>query len=155
VKSRTSGRKAGRPPDTSQPLHRFKAELFKTLGHPLRIRILEILRTGEVSVRDLLRELEVEPSTASQQLGLLRARGIVESRRSGAAVLYRVRDHLTIELLDAGRRLFAKQVQGLQQLLEAQEREEEVHAGRARRGTKPRRRLVMRRGPRNASDRGR
>ena len=136
-----SGRTVRRTPDTSQPLHRFKAELFKTLGHPLRIRILEILRTGEVSVRDLLRELEVEPSTASQQLGLLRARGIVESRRSGAAVLYRVRDHLTIELLDAGRRLFAKQVRGLQQLLEAQEREEGAHVARARRATKSQRRI--------------
>jgi ArsR family transcriptional regulator len=139
VKSRTSARATGRPPDTSQPLHRFKAELFKTLGHPLRIRILEILRTGEVSVSDLLHELEVEPSTASQQLGLLRARGIVESRRSGAAVLYRIRDNLTIELLDAGRRLFAKQVQGLQRLLEAQEREEDTHAARTRRATKSRR----------------
>ncbi len=137
MKSRTRGRPAVRARDTSQPLHRFKAELFKTLGHPLRIQILEILRSGEASVRDLLRELEVEPSTASQQLGVLRARGIVESRRSGAAVLYRLRDHLTIELLDVGRRVFANQVHDLQHLLDAQEPDENAHASRSRPATKP------------------
>ena len=108
----------------NQPLHRFKAELFKTLGHPLRIRILELLRNGEVSVRDLLRELEVEASTASQQFGILRSRGIVESRRSGGTVYYRIRDPLITELLDVGRRDFGKHVLDLQHLLEAQEREE-------------------------------
>ena len=118
---------AVRAHDTSQLLHRFKAELFKTLGHPLRIQILEILRSGEASVRDLLRELGVEPSTASQQLGVLRARGIVESRRSGATVLYRLRDPLMVELLDVGRRVFANQVLDLQHLLDVQEREEDAH----------------------------
>jgi ArsR family transcriptional regulator len=140
MKSHTRGRPAVGARDTSQPLHRFKAELFKTLGHPLRIQILEILRSGEVSVRDLLRELEVEPSTASQQLGVLRARGIVESRRTGAAVLYRVRDHRMIELLDVGRRVFANQVHDMQHLLDAQEREEDAHASRSRPATKPKRR---------------
>src|SRR5713101_7257219 len=104
----------------SQPLHRFKAELFKTLGHPLRIRVLELLRDGEVSVRDLLRELEVEASTASQQFRILRSRGIVDSRRSDGTVYYRIRDPLIIELLDVGRRVFGKHVLDLQHLLEAQ-----------------------------------
>lgn len=105
-----------------QPLHRFKAELFKALGHPLRLRILELLGDGEMSVRDLLRELRVEPSTASQQLGILRAQGIVESRRSGATVVYRMRDPLVAELLDVGRRVFAKQLTDMQHLLDADDR---------------------------------
>lgn len=108
----------------SQPLHRFKAELFKTLGHPLRIRMLELLRTGEVSVRDLLRELDVEPSTASQQLGVLRTGGIVDSRRADGTVYYRLRDPLVAELLDVGRRVFGKQVLDLQHVLAAQKRSE-------------------------------
>ncbi len=140
MKSHTQGRRAVRARDTSQPLHRFKADLFKTLGHPLRIQILEILRSGEVSVRDLLRELEVEPSTASQQLGVLRARGIVESRRTGAAVLYRVRDHRMIELLDVGRRVFANQVLDMQHLLDAQNREDDAHTSRRLPATKLKRR---------------
>ena len=108
----------------AEPLHRFKSELFKTLGHPLRIHIVELLRGGEVSVRDLLRELDVEPSTASQQLGVLRTGGIVDSRRGDGTVYYRLRDPLVSELLDVGRRVFGKQVLDLQHVLAAQERVE-------------------------------
>ena len=129
----------------SQPLHRFKAELFKTLGHPLRIRILELLRNGEVSVRELLRELKVEASTASQQFGILRARGLVESRRSEGTVYYRIRDPLISELLDVGRRVFGKQVLDLQQMLEAQERAEGgTRTRRTRRAVHPRRAVTRR-----------
>jgi len=114
----------------AEPLHRFKAELFKTLGHPLRIQILELLRGGEVSVRDLLRELDVEASTASQQLGVLRTGGIVDSRRADGTVYYRLRDPLVAELLEVGRRVFGKQVLDLQHVLAAQKRTEVK--GRAR-----------------------
>lgn len=110
----------------NQPLHRFKAELYKALGHPLRIRILELLRPGEVSVADLLQQLEVEPSTASQHLAVLRSRGIVDSRREASTVYYKVRDPLMFELLDAGRRIFNKHVVELQGLLAAQEREDRL-----------------------------
>jgi DNA-binding transcriptional ArsR family regulator len=108
----------------AEPLHRFKSELFKTLGHPLRIHIVELLRDGEVSVRDLLRELDVEPSRASQQLGVLRTGGVVESRRADGTVYYWLRDPLVSELLDVGRRVFGKQVLDLQDMLSAQKRAE-------------------------------
>ncbi len=114
----------------NQPLHRFKAELFKTLGHPLRIRILELLRNGELSVRDLLRQLGSEPPAVSQQLGVLRTRGIVESRRGDGTVYYRIRDPLITQLLDVGRAVFGKQVLDLQSMLKAQEREDSARAGR-------------------------
>ena len=112
----------------NQPLHRFKAELFKTLGHPLRIRILELLRGGEVSVRDLLRQLAAEPPAVSQQLGVLRARGIVESRRADGTVYYRIRDPLVTQLLDVGREVFGTQLLDLQSMLAAQEREDQASA---------------------------
>jgi len=108
----------------NQPLHRFKAELFKALGHPLRIKILELLRAGDLTVAELLRQLEVEPSTASQQLALLRARGIVDGRREGTTVRYSLRDPLVGELVDVARRMFDNHVLDLQQLLEAQRRED-------------------------------
>lgn len=120
----------------AEPLHRFKSELFKTLAHPMRIHILELLRGGEVSVRDLLRELDVEPSTASQQLGVLRTGGIVDSRRADGTVYYRLRDPLVAELLEVGRRVFGNQVLDLQHVLAAQKRVE----GRGRTG--PARRLT-------------
>lgn len=122
-----------------QPLHRFKAELFKSLAHPLRIRILELLRGGEVSVRVLLRELDVEASTASQQLGVLRSGGIVDSRRGDGTVYYRLRDPLIADLLDVGRRVFGKQVLDLQHVLAAQERAEGARRRQVRRVTSPRR----------------
>jgi DNA-binding transcriptional ArsR family regulator len=129
----------------AEPLHRFKSELFKTLGHPLRIHILELLRGGEVSVRDLLRELEVEPSTASQQLGVLRTGGIVDSRRGDGTVYYRLRDPLVSELLDVGRRVFGKQVLDLQHVLAAQKRVEGQGRARAPRPVTRRRRAVGKR----------
>jgi DNA-binding transcriptional ArsR family regulator len=118
----------------AEPLHRFKSELFKTLGHPLRIHILELLRGGELSVRDLLRELDVEPSTASQQLAVLRSGGVVDSRRADGTVYYRLRDPLVAELLDVGRRVFGKQVLGLQNVLAAQKRAEGHGRSRPARG---------------------
>lgn len=122
--TRKDGNSIMLPQRMAEPLHRFKSELFKTLGHPLRIHIVELLRNGEVSVRDLLRELDVEPSRASQQLGVLRTGGIVESRRADGTVYYRLRDPIVSELLDVGRQVFGKQVLDLQGVLSAQKRVE-------------------------------
>lgn len=110
----------------TEPLHSFKAELFKALGHPLRIRILELLRGREASVRELLRELDAEPPAVSQQLGILRARGIVESRRADGTVYYRIKDPLISRLLDVGREVFGKQVGDMRSMLSAQLREDRV-----------------------------
>ena len=110
----------------NQPLHRFKAELFKALGHPLRIKIVETLRSGEVSVAELLRRLDVEPATASQQLGVLRSRGLVDSRREGTTVYYRLRDPLVLDLLKVARAMSAKHLVNVQELLAAEMREEGI-----------------------------
>ncbi|MHB8533731.1 MAG: ArsR/SmtB family transcription factor, partial [Solirubrobacteraceae bacterium] len=88
------------------------------------------------------RQLAVEPPAVSQQLGVLRTRGIVESRRADGTVYYRIRDPLIAQLLDVGREVFGKQLLDLQSMLKAQEREDEVsvdratrrHAGRQRTG---------------------
>lgn len=70
------------------PLHEAKAELFRTLGHPVRIRVLELLCEREHAVHELLASIGVEPSTLSQQLGVLRRAGIVRQRRVGGEVRY-------------------------------------------------------------------
>ena len=95
-------------------LQQFKAELFKALGHPVRIRILEHLRTGERTVSELQALLEIESSTVSQQLALLRSRSIVVGRKQGNSVYYTVTDPLIFELLDVARRIFANHVVDLQ-----------------------------------------
>jgi DNA-binding transcriptional ArsR family regulator len=90
----------------NQPLSRFKAEFFKALGHPLRIVLLESLRTGEKSVNELQTVLGIDQSSVSRQLAILRTRNIVEDRKEGTTVYYRVRDPVVFQLLDVAREIF-------------------------------------------------
>lgn len=101
-----------------QPLHRFKAEFFRSLGHPARLRILELLRSGERSVSELQAELEIEASSVSQQLAVLRAKNIVATRRAGTSVFYSVRDPQVFQLLDVARDIFNNHLIDLQAMLE-------------------------------------
>jgi ArsR family transcriptional regulator len=103
----------------NDPLRLFKAELFKALGHPVRLRIVDLLREGERSVSDLQASMELEGSAVSQHLMILRARQIVEPRRDGANVYYRVRHPAIFTMLDAGREVFADRLAELRASLDA------------------------------------
>jgi len=92
-------------------LRNFKAEFFKALSHPARIKVLELLRAGELSVTDLQDRLGIESSSVFQQLSVLRHKNIVESRKAGTTVYYRVHDPEILELLDVARRIFNNQLQ--------------------------------------------
>jgi ArsR family transcriptional regulator len=92
----------------------LKAELFKALAHPDRVRILQLLRREHRTVTELQRELGLDQSSVSQQLSVLRARRIVDGHREGRAVLYSVREPEVFVLLDAARRLFEHQLTDLQ-----------------------------------------
>ncbi|MCY0899697.1 MAG: metalloregulator ArsR/SmtB family transcription factor [Firmicutes bacterium] len=100
-------------------LQEFKAELFKTLGHPVRIRILELLGTGEKTVSELQAALEIEASSVSQQLSVMRSRQLVDARKQGTNVLYAVRDPLLLELLAVARQIFEHQVAQMTSLLDS------------------------------------
>lgn len=102
-------------------LQSFKAELFKALSHPTRIRILELLRGGERAVSQLQLELGAEGSTISQQLAILRMKNLVDTRRAGNAIYYRLRDPQIGDLLDAARRIFEAHVIQLQSMTSAEE----------------------------------
>jgi ArsR family transcriptional regulator len=65
----------------SAPLYQLKAEFFKTLGHPVRIRVLELLSEREHAVSELLTAIEIEPANLSQQLAVLRRAGLVTTRK--------------------------------------------------------------------------
>ncbi len=93
-------------PDDAERLRQFKAEFFKALAHPLRIRILELLRSGPLSVTQIQEATGAPPSSVSQQLAILRGRGIVKTERRGTTVIYEVADTELFELLDVVRRLF-------------------------------------------------
>lgn len=83
----------------------LKAEFFKALGHPLRVRVLELLSEEEMSVAALLARLHVEQSNLSQQLSNLRRAGFVVSRREGANVIYGLADERIAELFAVARQL--------------------------------------------------
>src|SRR5258708_28363196 len=72
----------------TRPIYQVKAQFFKTLGHPARIRVLEVLRDGECSVGELIPAVGIEPSHLSQQLGILRRANILPVRKQGATPPY-------------------------------------------------------------------
>jgi ArsR family transcriptional regulator len=100
-------------------LQGFKAELFKGLGHPVRIRILELLRSGERTVSELQSSLQIEPSSVSQQLAVLRARQLVSGRKEGTSVYYAVTDPAVFDLLDIARAMFDRQLITLQAMADS------------------------------------
>ena len=96
----------------------FKAEFFKALSHPARIKILELLRGGELSVTELQERLGIDSSSVSQNLAILRHKSIVDSRKAGTTVYYWVRDSAVFDLLDAARRIFNNQLLDTRSTLE-------------------------------------
>jgi ArsR family transcriptional regulator len=93
-------------PDDAERLRQFKAEFFKALGHPLRIRILELLRSGPLSVTQIQEATGAPASSVSQQLAVLRSRNIVTTERRGTTIIYEASDTELFELLDVARRIF-------------------------------------------------
>jgi len=92
--------------EDEERLRRFKAEFFRALAHPLRIRILELLRGGPLSVTQIQEATGAPGSSVSQQLAVLRGRSILASERRGTTIIYRVPDPELFELLDVARRIF-------------------------------------------------
>ncbi|KAA6215923.1 ArsR/SmtB family transcription factor [Streptomyces filamentosus] len=99
------------------PLYQAKAEFFRMLGHPVRIRVLELLQGGPRPVRELLKDIEIEPSSLSQQLAVLRRSGIVVSIRDGSTVSYALAGGDVADLLKAARRILTELLAGQSELL--------------------------------------
>ncbi len=98
-------------------LHQVKADFFRTLGHPARVRIVELLREGELSVGELQAELGIDSSGTSQHLAAMRRQGLLESRRAGTSVYYRVRDPRIFQLLETARQLIGSHLEETHALL--------------------------------------
>jgi ArsR family transcriptional regulator len=103
----------------SDQLQTWKAEFFKALAHPARIRILEYLRNGEKPAGEIIEALGLEQSNGSQHLAVLRNRDILVARREGTSVLYSVRDPMLYEILDLLRKYFYDHLSEMQGLLAA------------------------------------
>jgi ArsR family transcriptional regulator len=109
--------KADRAGGPAHPIHLLKADFFRTLGHPVRVRILELLREDERTVGDLQAALALDSSGTSQHLSALRRQGVVENRRDGTSVYYRVKDPRTFQLLEVARQILTSNLEETQALL--------------------------------------
>jgi DNA-binding transcriptional ArsR family regulator len=109
----------------ADPVYVVKAGMFRALGHPVRIRILEILITGERSVSQLQAELELDSSGTSQHLTALRNQHLIQSRRAGTSVYYRLRDPRISQLLAVAKQILTSALEDSHRLLD-----EATHAER-------------------------
>lgn len=92
----------------TEPLYKLKTEFFKTLGHPARVRILELLSERDHTVAELLPEVGLESSNLSQQLGVLRRAGVVSATKDGNTVIYSITSPLIAELMAVARRVLTQ-----------------------------------------------
>jgi DNA-binding transcriptional ArsR family regulator len=116
-------RDASRTEAVGGELQRFKAQFFRALAHPARIRILETLVRRDRTVQELQEQLALDQPVVSQQLAVLRHQGIVSARKEGSSVRYALRDPLVGSLLDVARRIFNNRLGDSQGLLRELQRE--------------------------------
>lgn len=101
----------------SPELQSLKAQFFKALAHPVRIRILEILVKGEARVQDLQKALSLDQPIVSQQLARLRSTGIVVTRKERTTTFYDVADPEMADLLRVAKRILNRRLAGVQSVL--------------------------------------
>lgn len=99
------------------PIYQLKAEFFRTLAHPARIRVLEVLSEGERSVGQLVPAVGIEASHLSQQLGVLRRANLVQTRKEGSNVFYSVSNPDIFELLAVAKRILTSSLIESRELL--------------------------------------
>lgn len=95
--------------DAERPLYEIKANLFKALAHPARIRVLEVLSTNDdpTPVSALLEITGIEATLLSQHLAVLKRHQVVRSQRVGNAVFYELAHPKISELLVIARTFLA------------------------------------------------
>ena len=106
-----------------QSLRQFKAEIFQALGHPTRVAIVEYLRHGEISVGQLCEKVGIEQANASQHLAVLRSKHIVETRKEGNQIFYRLRNPLVGDILEMMRKYFFDHMNEAMEMLKQEKRE--------------------------------
>ncbi len=105
---------------TGRPLYAVKANLFKGLAHPVRVRVLEVLaRDDTVAVADLLTDTGLEASHLSQHLAVLRKHHLVTAERRASQVYYRLAYPEVADLLTVARQLLIQVLQTAQRDLDA------------------------------------
>ncbi|MEW6697598.1 MAG: ArsR/SmtB family transcription factor [Bacillota bacterium] len=92
-----------------EKISQLKADIFKALAHPTRIRILDLLKNGELCVCDIFEELQVEQANTSQHLAVLKKQDILQSRKEGLRVIYSIKHPEIIDLLSITDKILLQQ----------------------------------------------
>lgn len=107
------------PSIVGRPITEAKADLFKALAHPARVRVLELLAEGERTMGELAEGAGLELSHLSHQVTILRRAGIVDSHRVRSSVVCTLHDPQAAELLEAAHRFLTRKLRRSQELLAA------------------------------------
>lgn len=97
---------------------RLTAEFLKAMAHPVRIKVLKLLAEKEQCVCDLVQAINIEQSNLSQHLSVLKKQGMIESRKDGTRVIYRLVYPAAVEIVDAVGRVLRAQISQRHSLLE-------------------------------------
>jgi ArsR family transcriptional regulator len=105
-------------PFAHHPIYALKADFFRALGHPARVRILELISEEERAVGELQAELDLDSSGTSQHLAALRRQGLVETRRQGTTIFYKLKDPRVAQLLKVAREILTSNLTETRELLD-------------------------------------
>lgn len=100
-----------------EKIFQIKADLFKALAHPSRIKILEFLRAGEKCVCEFTENLDLEQSNVSQHLAILKRQDLITSRKEGLKVIYSVTHPEIFDAIDTIGQIIVLQAEGTVSLL--------------------------------------
>jgi DNA-binding transcriptional ArsR family regulator len=112
------GRATRQMPFEQHPIYVLKADFFRALGHPARVRILELISEEERAVGELQAELGLDSSGTSQHLAALRRQGLVETRRQGTTIFYKLKDPRVAQLLKVAREILTANLAETRELLD-------------------------------------
>ncbi|MBO8137936.1 MAG: winged helix-turn-helix transcriptional regulator [Desulfotomaculum sp.] len=93
-----------------EKISQLKADMFKAIAHPTRIRILELLKDGELCVCEIFEKLNVEQANTSQHLAVLKKQDILKSRKEGLRVIYSIKYPEVIEILEIADKILKMQL---------------------------------------------
>lgn len=96
---------------------KLTADFFKTLAHPIRIKILHSLEQGERCVCEIIEELDIEQSNLSQHLSVMKKQGILDSRKDGQKMFYHIAYPSVLDVIGAAERTLSEQIGRSQSIL--------------------------------------
>jgi len=79
--------------------YKIKADFFRALAHPVRLQIIEFLKSGENNVGSIMKALSIQQSSLSRHLTVLREAGILKSRQQGTVIYYNIEHHNIFHVL--------------------------------------------------------